>query len=285
MITESRVCYNGVATRALSVPGDGSPIVLLHGFADSADTWRGVLTALEREGRQGIAVDLPGFGHAAARQPGPMVPQFDSFMDALIAGLGSVVLVGNSLGAATSVRAAARHPRTSVRAVVALNDPISARHRVARFARRTDHRRLLRLVAASPIPNAAVGWAVRRLAHRGLYGPGYVPAPDVIRHWVAAVPDIQVAAALARHAVQYAHETRHGHSAGAVECPALIVHGAKDRIIPVHSSRALHGAIPTSEMVVLPRSGHCPQLDDPAAVTRLVLDFLARSDADFERTG
>jgi hypothetical protein len=53
MITESRVCYNGVATRALSVPGDGSPIVLLHGFADSADTWRGVLTALEREGRQG----------------------------------------------------------------------------------------------------------------------------------------------------------------------------------------------------------------------------------------
>jgi pimeloyl-ACP methyl ester carboxylesterase len=33
-------------------------------------------------------------------------------------------------------------------------------------------------------------------------------------------------------------------------------------------------------MVVLPRSGHCPQLDDPAEVTRLTLRLLDRIACD-----
>jgi pimeloyl-ACP methyl ester carboxylesterase len=39
MITETRARYDGVSTRVLSVAGGGTPIVLLHGFADSVETW------------------------------------------------------------------------------------------------------------------------------------------------------------------------------------------------------------------------------------------------------
>jgi pimeloyl-ACP methyl ester carboxylesterase len=56
MIIEDRVCLGGVHTRRLSVPGSGVPIALLHGFADSADTWRGVLTAFQAAGRAAFAV-------------------------------------------------------------------------------------------------------------------------------------------------------------------------------------------------------------------------------------
>jgi hypothetical protein len=82
MITETRACFNGVHTRVLSVPGDGVPIVMFHGYADSADTWRGVLTEVEAAGRRAVAVDLPGFGAADPRTDGPMLPQFDAFADA-----------------------------------------------------------------------------------------------------------------------------------------------------------------------------------------------------------
>lgn len=64
MITQARASYAGVGTRTLTVTGRGTPVVLLHGFADSADTWRGVLTRLEAAGRPAVAVDLPGFGQA-----------------------------------------------------------------------------------------------------------------------------------------------------------------------------------------------------------------------------
>lgn len=38
MITTARVSYGAVGTRVLSVPGAGLPVVLLHGYADNADT-------------------------------------------------------------------------------------------------------------------------------------------------------------------------------------------------------------------------------------------------------
>ena len=55
MIAESRADFGGVSTRVLSVPGEGLPIVLLHGYGDSADTWRAVLTKLAAAGRRAVA--------------------------------------------------------------------------------------------------------------------------------------------------------------------------------------------------------------------------------------
>ncbi len=80
-------------------------------------------------------------------------------------------------------------------------------------------------------------------------------------------------AALGRYAFQYAHETADGHRDLQITCPAVVAHGARDRIIPVHASRTLHQQIAGSALVVLPRSGHCPQLDNPREVVRLILEL------------
>ena len=58
-------------TRLLHVRGTGDPILLLHGYSDSATTWTGVLRRLAARGRTAYALDLPGFGRAAPRPPGP----------------------------------------------------------------------------------------------------------------------------------------------------------------------------------------------------------------------
>jgi pimeloyl-ACP methyl ester carboxylesterase len=38
-IVERELDLEGVRTRALEIEGAGPPVVLLHGYADSADTW------------------------------------------------------------------------------------------------------------------------------------------------------------------------------------------------------------------------------------------------------
>ena len=75
MITEVAAWFGGVHTRRLSVVGGGIPIALLHGFADTADTWRGVLTEFEMAGRAAFAADMPGFGDADAPATGPIMPR------------------------------------------------------------------------------------------------------------------------------------------------------------------------------------------------------------------
>lgn len=275
MITETPARYGGVDTRALVTTGRGLPVVLLHGYGDSAETWRGVLERLAAAQRPGLAVDLPGFGQADRRRPGPIVPQLDAFVDAVLADTGPAVLVGNSLGAATAVRAAARRG-DSVKALVALDDPLAARHWLARRARtRPVSETFWSRVARLPVPPPMIRGTTRWLAPKALYGPGVRPDPDVIAHWTGTIARMGDVARLGRDACAYAYESAAGHVGVRVACPAVIVHGARDRIIPVHSSRTLHRLIPGSELVVLPESGHCPQLDDPAAVARIILGLRA----------
>ncbi len=274
MITETRSSFGGTGTRVLAVPGTGTPIVCLHGYADSADTWRPVLQRLAAAGRRALAVDMPGFGRAGARTPGPLVEQFDAFADALLDDVGPAVLMGNSMGAATAVRAATRRP-DCVAALVALDDPLNAQHWLARLARsRPVPVRVWNGVGRIPMPAPAVKWATQLAAKRVLYGSGAAVDPTVLGHWSDSLSRPYALATLGRYAFQYALETTGGHRGIEVACPTLIVHGARDRIIPVQASRTLHRQIPGSDLVVLPRSGHCPQLDDPDEVVRLTLRLL-----------
>ena len=97
---EHRQEFAGYDTRVLELEGSGPPLLLLHGYADSADTWRPVLAALGRAERRAIAVDLPGFGAAdRLHHDQPILPQLDAFARAAAEYAGArPVVAGNSLG-------------------------------------------------------------------------------------------------------------------------------------------------------------------------------------------
>ena len=113
---EHRLTLAGYKTRVLELEGDGAPIVMFHGWADSADTWRQSLALLARRGHRAVAVDLPGFGEADQVRPDAILPQLDAFAADAIAYAGGrprrpVLVVGNSLGGCVSLRLAERHGR------------------------------------------------------------------------------------------------------------------------------------------------------------------------------
>ena len=90
VLSEHRLSIAGFETRALELDGEGPLLLLLHGWCDSADTWRPLLDRLRRRGRRAVALDLPGYGTAAhLSESEPVLPQLDRFVAAALVRFGA----------------------------------------------------------------------------------------------------------------------------------------------------------------------------------------------------
>ena len=110
----------GVRLRATRWPGEGVPVLLLHGLASSRRFWDLVVPGLA--GLRVLALDQRG--HGDSERPGGPYDGATVVADALTAldalGLSRVVVVGHSWGASTALRLAATAPER-VLAVVAVD--------------------------------------------------------------------------------------------------------------------------------------------------------------------
>jgi pimeloyl-ACP methyl ester carboxylesterase len=61
-----------------------------------------------------------------------------------------------------------------------------------------------------------------------------------------------------------------------IECPALVLCGAEDRLCPPALHAEMAALIPDSVLRMLPDAGHMPSLEQPAAVTDSLLELLER---------
>jgi pimeloyl-ACP methyl ester carboxylesterase len=97
--------------------GSGDPVVLLHGWPQTAAAWKDILPALA-EHYQVIAPDLRGLGASSKPSSGYDIDNVADDIRELVGHLGHerVLLAGHDWGAATAYSYAAQHP-TEVRAV------------------------------------------------------------------------------------------------------------------------------------------------------------------------
>jgi pimeloyl-ACP methyl ester carboxylesterase len=275
---EHRMTFAGYGTRVLELEGDGVPLVLIHGYADSADTWRQVLHRLSRSGRRAVAVDLPGFADAEPLQPGAVLPQLDAFAAEVLAYAADhrrtpVVAVGNSLGGCLALRAAERHPERLAGLVAVAPAGLQMNPLLGIVERDPLLRSLLALPA--PVPAGVLRAAVARIYRVIAFAsPGSADAALV----ASFTQHHRSRAAVARY-LDIAHrlipELRSPFQLARIRCPVLVVWGDTDRLLYHRGAQQIIDGVDGARLELLPGVGHCPQVEAPERLTELVLDFAA----------
>jgi pimeloyl-ACP methyl ester carboxylesterase len=269
----------------LDFGGDGPALVCVHGLSGSALNWMAVGPALAA-GHRVLALDLRGFGRTPLG-PGSRLRDNRRLLDRFLREVvgGPAVLVGNSMGGLLSVMQAAASPET-VSGLVLVSPALPWR------GRRPFDLSLYAFFAALLPPiagEAALGWSGRRWgAERIVAGvldaccvdPDRVPA-DLRRAlvdqetWRLAWPRSHRALAQAARSLLWALGRRGLMGAyGRVRAPVLIVHGERDRIVPIGFSRAL-GRRFGWQVEALPDVGHVPMMEVPDEFLRVTMGWLA----------
>jgi pimeloyl-ACP methyl ester carboxylesterase len=265
----------GYRTRALELEGDGLPLLLLHGYADSADTWRLLLDRLGRAGRRALAVDMPGFGTADRLERGePILDQLDRFATAAVAQLapeGGAVVCGHSLGGCVALRLAER-PDLELSGVV----PVApAGLDMAGWFAVIERDQVLRTLLAAPVPipravlQRVVGEVYGRLAFRR---PRDVE-PRVARTFASHFGDRAAAGRLMATGRRLLPELRDCLDPAEISCPVLLVWGRQDVMVFQTGADRILDAASDARLVTIEDCGHCPQIEAPARLEELLLDF------------
>jgi pimeloyl-ACP methyl ester carboxylesterase len=280
---EHRLELAGFETRALELEGEGPPVVFLHGWADSADTWRLVLDRFGKRDRRALAIDLPGFGTADPLHPkGSMLEQLDAFTRAAVdfaaeeAGA-KVVVAGNSLGGTLALRAA-----EDATAPIAGVVPIApAGLEMPRWFAIVERDPLVRFILASPIPlpervlRLTVGEVYRQLAFARPRSVAGAVVRAFTDHHTTKAAVVRMLANGRRMLPELRSPFRLEH----VGVPVLLVWGDRDRMVTHRGARQVTEALPETTYELLEGIGHCPQIEAPERLAELLLEFLAAPSA------
>lgn len=260
-------------------------VVYVHGLGGSSTNWTD-LAALLAPTAQGAAVDLVGFGFSEPE------PEFDfslaaharvlcRYLDSL--GNGPVHLVGNSMGGAVALLAAASRPEL-VRSLTLISPAMPDRRPDPR--RLSDPRLALaylpvvgksiqrKLAAAGPQERA------RRVIELCYSDPARFPAhrlDELAAEHSAMARQKWSGTALARSTADiFRTWLRFGPRslwsvARTVTVPSLVIWGANDKVVSVRRARPTARALRRARLLVLPDAGHVAQMEHPDTVARAIL--------------
>lgn len=235
-------------------------MVLLHGWLESWNPWRGTMEALSRS-YKAYALDFWGFGESG-KQGGTFtvsdyVAMVNQFMDRL--GIERAPIIGHSMGGTVSLGVALDYPG-----------------RVERVT-----------VVGSPIVGDGLALLLRLSARRSLAGLFYrffslgsrLLSPIYARDWRTWYKMFEKD--LSRTTLESFHYSiaslRHTDlrpRMQEIEVPVLGIYGRIDRIVDPGQRKVLAESAPTAEISYFENSGHFPMLDEPERFYRTLVEFL-----------
>ena len=243
--------------------GTGQPLVLLHGGLSDSRDWTPQLASL-CDSFDLVAWDAPGCGGSDDPPSGWTASDYGDALAGFVTalGLGRPHVLGLSWGAVLALELWRSHPEVPAALVLASAyagwagslPPEEVQSRVDSILRDLDR----------PLSEVAAEWA------RTLVSPAATTA--VVAASVAGLADVHPEGT--RVLLEAFAQADYRAVPPTITVPTLFLHGGADVRAPLESVRAMHQAVPDSQLVVLPGVGHLANVEAPQLFDAAVLEFL-----------
>jgi pimeloyl-ACP methyl ester carboxylesterase len=254
--------------------GSGKPVVLLHGWPLSADTYDDLAMALAGAGFRAIAYDRRGFGRSDQPWAGYEYDTLAADLGAVIEGTGArgAALVGFSMGGGEVVRYLARHAGHDVTHAVLIGAVPPLLLKTADNPDGVD-RGVFDGMKEAIAADRAKFWAG---FFPQFYGSRLLsqPVSDEVIAWSCAVA-MQASLKATIDCVDAFGTTDFRPDLPAVRVPTLVIHGTSDATVPIDiSGRAAARGIAGATLKEYEGGPHGLLASHKTEVARDVLDFL-----------
>ena len=244
--------------------GSGPELLIIHSLLTGPEAFDTVVGQLSDH----LTVHrlyLPGFGESSPlRDANPSIADLADVVAATMAELGTgpeVTVLGNGLGSFIASTLAIRHGDSLGRLIVSNTGPGFPEERRGAFTTMSD-------LAEQGGMTAVADVAIARI-----FPPAYVErhpeALDERRLVLTGIdPHAFSAACRALAALDLTDELP------TITSRTLVIAGEIDQTTPPEMGRAVAAAVPDARFELIPDCGHCPQLEQPTALLKVIRDFL-----------
>jgi non-heme chloroperoxidase len=255
--------------------GEGRPVLLIHGWPLSADSWDPVSNALADAGFKAISYDRRGFGRSSQPSGGY---DYDTFADDLAAVMehhgatDNVALVGFSMGGGEVARYLSRHGGKGVSQVALISS-------VVPYMLQDESN-------PDGVPQATFDEMTEGMLDdrpmffktffKQFFGVGMLTSPvsDEMMHqaWTVAMqaglrPTLAAAKAFAT--------TDFRPDLASFTMPTLVIHGTSDKTVPIDpTAREVARKVPSAQLIEYDGEPHGIFATQTERLTRDLLDFL-----------
>jgi 2-succinyl-6-hydroxy-2,4-cyclohexadiene-1-carboxylate synthase len=241
------------------VSGQGDPVVLIHGFTQSAQAWETISPALA-ERHTVIALDAPGHGKSAG-----VTADLPTGADLMVEAAGApAAWLGYSMGGRFALHAALRHPDT-VRRLIVVSATGGIDDAAARAARREADAALAAKAEAEGVEAFVRWWLARPLF--ATLPPSAAAIDSRLGGTAAGLATSLRLAGTGSQQPLWSQLHR-------LDMPVLVVAGQLDDSYVAQGRRVAASIGANATFAVIPGAGHACHLEQPDAFLGIVGPFL-----------
>ena len=254
-IKEQNISVGGILIN-YKIAGEGSVILILHGWGRGSDSWVEVQAKLAQAGHRVVAPDLPGFGKSELPQTVWGVDNYVDFVKTFAEklNLDTFVLLGHSFGGQIAMKFALKHSGMLkglilYAAAVIRRPPSLGARTIGAFSKGGN-------AVLSVWPLSFLKPLFKKLLYKILGNTDHLYEQGIMK---------QVREKVLREDLSPYFSKMQTHT--------LILWGENDTITHLKDARMMHKAIPGASLAIVPGANHRIHRDMPDEVSKNILQF------------